>query len=586
MVHLAKLKSGSKSLHRSKDRSGTIYVMAMGTSLIVVCLAVASLQSVRVQRRMNDSTSQAANARKLAQSGLEFVQHRILTDTGWRSQFANGVPVSRTTTGGSFSVTLTDPDDGIVANQTTDPIIVTSVGTFGSAQQTATAYLEPQNQLYAACRSAIYATQDIEFDKCNATSNNWVFSNDKIKATGNPAVNLNCHAANGCTGNGYLQRKRIGGVWPMKSPDFNPTSTSYVGSYYLDDNAVALGVNDLPTGGTELIVNGGFETNTSNWTTSGCTLTRDTAVKRSGTAACLVSGRSLLVSSPVQNITAHMLKGRNYTVSFWVRAVEDQVFYPTISISYSGSALPLVISGEGVSVDAGTWKLVTRTLGVTWSGTLTNADLEIRSSKSSNYHIDGVSLLNNDRLPGTRYIENVLFGSSSNPFGSGIVSANGVYSIDASGQDLLIRDCRINGTILVLNANKVEIENAISWEPVGRNFPAIIANAPLEDRSSNYALSEAAIGVNLNPSTAPYLGNSNTVVSESYPSVITGPIIAIGDVILDGVAKLTGPVMTPQKVTVTSNDLEINFPSDMILNPPPGFFADPPKMRLNTSSIQ
>jgi Tfp pilus assembly protein PilX len=48
--------------------------MAMGASLIVACLAIAGLQSVRVQRRMNDQIAQAANARNLAEAGIEFVR--------------------------------------------------------------------------------------------------------------------------------------------------------------------------------------------------------------------------------------------------------------------------------------------------------------------------------------------------------------------------------------------------------------------------------------------------------------------------------------------------------------------------------
>ena len=574
-----------RNLRRLKHRSGTIYIMAMGTSLIVVCLAVASLQAVRVQRRMNDLTSQVANAKEIARSGLEFAQHRILTDPAWRTQFAHGIPVTRSTTGGSFSVTLTDPADGIIANRTTDPIIISSIGNFGSTRQTARAYLEPQNQLYAACRSAIYATQDIEFDKCDITSNQWAFSGDKIKATGNPAVNLNCLAANGVSGNGYAQRKVDGGIRLMETPNFVPSSTSYVGKHYLD-NAVALGINDLPTGGTELITNGGFETGISNWSASGCTLTRDTVVRRSGAAACLVSGRSFLLSTPVQDITQHMVKGRNYTASFWVRSVDEQDFFPVIEISCTGSFLPVILLGNRVLVTAGTWILVSSTIRVSWTGTLNNAMFQIRSAKTSNYHFDDASLLNQDRIPGTRYIENVLFGSSSNPFGNRIVSANGIYSIDAAGQDLLIRDCRINGTIIVVNANKVNLENALSWEPAGRNAPSLIANSPIEDHTSIDSLSESTIGVNLNPSTAPYLGSSNTTASNSYPSVITGPIVSTRDILLNGTSTLTGPVMTPQKVTVTSADLKINFPSDIILNPPPGFFADPPKMRLNASSLQ
>lgn len=586
-LHLcrAQVDRDTKVLRRQKHRSGTVYIMAMGTSLIVACLAVSSLQAVRVQRRMNDFASQANNAREIARAGVEFAQHQILTDPAWRTRFRNGVPTSRTTTGGSFTVTLTDPADGNIAARSSDPILISSIGSFGTARQTATAYLAPQNYIFEACRSAIYATQEIVFNDCEVTSNQWAFSGDRIRALGGAVVNMNCIGATAVSGVGYSRRRFAGGVWPMETPDFTPTSANYVGKYYID-NAVALRGNDLPTGGTELIVNGGFESNTANWSSFGCTLTRDSAVRRTGTAACLVSGRSSVISTPIQNITEHMVKNRNYLVSFWVRAVEQQDFYPAITIYRTGSILPTVLLGDSVSVNAGTWTLISRNIQVNWSGALVRAEFQIGSSRQSNYHFDDVSLLNEDRAVGTRYIENVLFGSGSNPFGSRTPSANGIYSIDALGQDLLIRDCRINGTVVVLNANKVSLGNSISWEPSGRNFPALIANAPVEDQTLSDSLSEDTIGVNLNPTAAPYRGSSNTTASDSYPSTIVGPVISTGNIQLEGEATLTGPVMTPLRVTVDSESLSINGQSDIILNPPPGFFRDPPTMRLIPSSLQ
>lgn len=578
----------TKNLRRPKHRSGTIYVMAMGTSLIVTCLAIASLQAVRVQRRMNDFASQAASAKEIARSGIEFVQHQILTDSAWRTRFINGTPISRTTTGGSFTVTLTDPADGNIANRTSDPITLSSIGSFGTARQTATAYLEPQKQIFEACRSAIYATQDIIFRDCEITSNQWAFSGDRVRALAGANIDMNCLGANGFSGNSnrFRKRKFAGGVWPMETPDFIPSSTNYVGKYYID-NAVALAANDLPTGGTELVVNRGFETNTADWFPfSGGTLTRDTAVKSTGSAACLVSGRSSLASTPSQDITEHMVKNRNYRISFWVRSVERQDFHPQIRIRSTNWELPIVLLGNRTTANAGTWTFVSSIIRVDWAGALVGAELQISTSKQSDYHFDDVRLLNEDRAVGTRYIENVLLGPGSNPFGSKITSANGIYSIDAIGQDLLIRDCRINGTIVVLNANEVNLENSISWEPSGRNFPALIANAPVEDQTLNNTLSEATIGVNLNPATSPYRDSSNTTVSDSYPSTIVGPIVSTGDILLEGEATLTGPVMTPGEVFVKSEELSINVQSDIILNPPPGFFRDPPTMRLIPSSLQ
>ena len=417
---------------------------------------------------------------------------------------------------------LTDPVDGVISDQSADPIIVTSTGLFGAASQKLTAYLEPQNKLYAACRSSLYAKTEIMFDKCTVTSNQWAYCEPIFNATGNPTVNLNCLSANSGPGSGVFNQRFVqGGVWPMDQPDMVPTSSGYVGRYYID-NSIAIVASDLPTGGTELVKNGGFETNTTNWTTFLCTLTRDTTQKKTGLAARFVSGRSSSQTTPIQNITEHMFKGRSYKVSLWVRPVENQEFSPKLTCYSSAFPFVFVTLGSPVSANAGVWTLVSQSMVPNWSGVLTKADFQIGTSNSSNYYFDDASLLNEDRVAGTRYIENVILSNTSNPFGGNVLSANGLYAISVPGEILIIRDSRINATIVVTDSTKVELGNAISWEPIGRNFPALISKEKIEDKTSDNVLRESNLGVNFNPAAAPYAGNSDSDASDSYPSVITG----------------------------------------------------------------
>ncbi len=574
---------------RHKNRAGTIYIVAMGTSLIVVCLAVASLQAVRVQRRMNAQQTEYANAEKLAHAGIEFVQHKIATDSTWRTQFTNGTSVSRTVNGGTFSVVLTDPEDGIIANQSTDAVVITSTGTIGSSTQKLTAFVEPQSKLYAASQSSIYSATEIRFVGATVTGNQWAYSADKIDARSTSNVNMNCLAQNALTGSIYTYRSSQGGIWPMEQPDLNPASATYVGKYYTD-NAVVINAADLPTGGVELINNGTFDTNTNGWTPWLCTLSSDTAQKRSGTASCLVSGRSLFFpSTPIQNITSHMVKGHDYDVSFWVRPTETQDFRPSIVLNITGSFIPIVLLGDPVTANAGAWTLVRSAINVTWSNALTKAEFQIGSTKTSSYHFDDVSIRDISRVAGTRYIESVILDNTTNPYGSGTLSTNGIYSIIAPGEIISISNSRIGSTIVVPAASKVEISDAVNWIPSGRNFPALIAKAPIDDLTRGTALNESAVGMSLNTTASPFAGNSDLDAGDSYPNVINGAILSVGAsaaILMNGVATLSGPIMSTGRVTVTTSGQTINFPSDMISNPPPSFFADPPKMRLIPSSIR
>ncbi|MFN7448720.1 MAG: carbohydrate binding domain-containing protein [Pirellula sp.] len=582
------MKMSFRQVNRSCDRSGTIYIMAMGASLIVACLAIAGLQTVRVQRRMNDQISQAANARKFAEAGIEFVQNRIKTDTKWRSFFVNGVSFTRAWTGGSFSVTLLDPVDGNIANRTTDPVVVTSTGRFGKSTQKLSARIDPQIQLYPACQSALYATDSIEFKGCTVTANQWAYCENTTKIRSNPTVNMNVlsKSFSGIITNitNITQRSITGGTWPMQTPDLDPSSSSYVGNYY-HDNGVVIQASDIPTGGAEMIKNGNFLMNTASWTGLNCTLTADSKQKYNGVASCLVSGQSG-VSYPLQNITEHIIKGREYNVSFWVRTIENQDISAVILLTLSGNPDPVVKTGRAVKAEGNEWTQVTAEIDATWSGVLSKAEFYINSEKNSNYHFDAVSIQDAERDAGTRYIEHVVLGSGSNPYGPGTVSANGIYSIYAPGEKIIIRNCRINGTIVVQSADEVRLENAISWEPTGRNFPALIANTSIEESTSVASLQEDTIGINANPASAPYRGVSDNDTSDSYPSLISGAMVSTNDILLRGVSELSGPVVSDSEIEVRSTDLKINFRSDMILNPPPGFFADPPPMRLTLSSLQ
>lgn len=559
--------------------------MAMGTSLIVACLAIAGLQSVRVQRRTNDALLQTASAKRLAQSGIEFVQQTLLEDANWRTRFSHGVPITCPTSEGSFSVILTDPADGNLADQTTDPVQVSSSGISGSSTQKLSAYLEPQNQLLAACRSSLYAASNIVLKKCTINANQWAYSEDTMKSNGSSNINMNCLAAEGFTGNGFNQRKITGGVWPMAKPALAPTATNYIGKYYID-NAVRINAADLPTGGTELATNGGFTSNMNHWTGFGCTLNRVTNQASTWPTSCLVSGRSSLASTPIQNITQHMVKNRNYRISFWVRTTEDQDVFPMIVSYGSGDIIPTVREGTRVKAKSGQWTRVSSNVLATWSGNLTNAEFQIGTEHISNYHFDWVSIQDTEREMGTRYIENVRLGFSNNPYGAGSVSPNGIYVISLPGENLVIRNSRINGTLVIQDSAGVEFKDAISWEPSGRNFPALISKEEIKDNTSGTILDESSIGVNLNPVNTPYLGSTNSNASDSYPTVISGAVICFRDIFLDGVATHSGPIMSNQVIRVDSPTLSIQFPSDMILNPPPGFFEDPPKMRLNFSSLQ
>jgi len=80
--------------------------------------------------------------------------------------------------------------------------------------------------------------------------------------------------------------------------------------------------------------------------------------------------------------------------------------------------------------------------------------------------------------------------------------------------------------------------------------------------------------------------------SDSYPCIIQGAIFSTDTIALGNsntsmgkIRTLTGPILAKNTLSVQNTTKDISFDSNMILNPPPGFFPSFTPMRLIPSSI-
>ena len=118
-------------------RSGSVYIMVLGASLLVALIGVSSLMAARVQRRSATLTADKIQARELARSGIDRVMlgaKRNLLDSIWRTRLKNGNYEDKAFAGGTFSVTGIDPIDGDLTNSNDDPVLLASVGVYGEAK--------------------------------------------------------------------------------------------------------------------------------------------------------------------------------------------------------------------------------------------------------------------------------------------------------------------------------------------------------------------------------------------------------------------------------------------------------------------
>jgi hypothetical protein len=95
----------------------------------------------------------------------------------------------------------------------------------------------------------------------------------------------------------------------------------------------------------------------------------------------------------------------------------------------------------------------------------------------------------------------------------------------------------------------------------------------------NGALTEAACGANLNPSTTPFNGISNTTTTDAYPSVINGLIYCTGNLVTASKhSTVRGVIVGAGTFSSSSGTLDLTYDPTYATNPPPGFYQTPVRM--------
>lgn len=179
-------------------------------------------------------------------------------------------------------------------------------------------------------------------------------------------------------------------------------------------------------------------------------------------------------------------------------------------------------------------------------------------------------------------IENTVLGPNNNPYGA--TNPLGIYVINCAGANIKIRDCRIIGTLVLLNAGTSStVESAVNWAPATPTMPAILSQGRIAVDLKSTPLSETTQNVNFNPATAPYNGVSDSDKSDTYPSRVRGLVYASDDVAARGTSAVSGPLLAGDDVAFAQT-VTLTFDSGYAANPPRGFIKRY-NMLLNTSSL-
>ena len=176
-----------------------------------------------------------------------------------------------------------------------------------------------------------------------------------------------------------------------------------------------------------------------------------------------------------------------------------------------------------------------------------------------------------------RKMDKCLLSPSSNPYGA--TNPNGIYVIVMPGNETLtITNCRIVGTLLV-SGNKaiVTVEGPVLWETGPARTPLLVVSAKQATLTLNgYStwLSESSAGVNFNPASTPFAGDSNSNQTDDFPPQYRGIIHVategIGTVNLNANTYLNGTLIADCSVKTATMFTGVQDPA-FYKNPPFGY---------------
>ncbi len=204
------------------------------------------------------------------------------------------------------------------------------------------------------------------------------------------------------------------------------------------------------------------------------------------------------------------------------------------------------------------------------------------SGESTEININSIPKTKGDHI-----IENVVLSSTNNPYG--IIDPLGNYIIDAGNKDIIIRNCRIEGTVVIEDCKSLVLTGAIVWNSIDPARAALLCSKSITIEGMDLELSEPATDTNFNPGHTPSRGGiSDATKLDRYPTSIRGIIYSLQDINLlpmsDNDRLHVAGTIIANRVNVTGR-VSITSVPELITSPPLGF-RDPVPLQWVHGSLR
>ena len=127
MDRLSTLKKDKPTVTRRRhhNRRGTVYILVLGTAMIVTTIGMSALLIMRVHTRIAEASLDEVKARFYAQSAVDVATFWIAADADWRPTYTNDTWTPYDTAGElKFRLKFVDEQDGDLADDVYQPVRV------------------------------------------------------------------------------------------------------------------------------------------------------------------------------------------------------------------------------------------------------------------------------------------------------------------------------------------------------------------------------------------------------------------------------------------------------------------------------
>ena len=291
---------------------------------------------------------------------------------------------------GSCSLDVVDPVDANLADDPTEPIVITGTGVSGRATQRVKLTIDSQKTPIGSLHSAVAAGNLIDMQ------------GDTLRAIG--SISANQVSASSSTIYGTVKAATISGSTYSGTTTQTAASQlpalpdwSTVFNYYRT-NGTQININDLPLVTANLGRNTGIESSTTDWSGTpvytvlgNCVISQSNTYKHGNSNSLFVQTRDNWYSGPVQYIDTFVKPSVSYNIDVWVYLPSgvSKNFWISLYTKGSGNVTPLFSTGSSTNVLLGVanvgWTKVSATLPAqAWTGNLEYAFVKIAGADSNN----------------------------------------------------------------------------------------------------------------------------------------------------------------------------------------------------------